>query len=107
MIRYSRYVEPDAPQQRTVPKSSSPKPRTIVVPQVQAATEPAPRTLDTNITPPTDATLLPGVEQLELTAPDNPPAKARKSRPVICKSKTQTADSSTAPALPLLTAFEV
>lgn len=107
MIRYSRYVEPDIPQQRAVPKSPSPKPRTVVVPQVQAATEPEPVSLDTHILQPADETLLPSVAQLELTAPDSPPPKARKGKPPVRKPKILPADSSTAPALPLLAAFEV
>ena len=68
MIRYSRFVEPEVPLQRVAPRSPSPKPRTIDVPQVQSATEPAPTSLHTDMLLPAIGTLLAGVEQLELTA---------------------------------------
>ena len=106
MIRYSRYVEPDLPQ-RAVPKSPSRKPRTVVVPPVQAATEPAPTSLTADMPQQAVENLVPGVEQRELTAPDNPPLKAKKTKPAMRKPKIQPDDSSTAKVLPLLAAFEV
>ena len=107
MIRYSRYVEPDVPQQRAVPKSPSPKPRTVVVSTGHAATEPAPTSLNTDRLHSAAETLSPGVEQLELTAPNGPPSKARKSKSSVRRPKTQPVDSRMAPVLPLLTGIEV
>jgi hypothetical protein len=107
MIRYSRYIEPDVPQQRAVPKSPSPKPRTVVVPPVQAATVSAPTSLKTDIPQRAVETLLTGVEQLELTALDSPPSKGKKGKPAPRKPKMPPVDSTTAPALPLLTQFEI
>lgn len=107
MIRYSRYVEPAVPQQRAVPKSPSPKPRTVVVSTEHAATEPAPTSPNTDRLHSAAVTLSPGVEQLELTAPDGPPSKARKSKSSVRRPKTQPADDGTAPAFPLLTGIEV
>jgi hypothetical protein len=104
MIRYSRFVEPDVSEQRAVPKS--PVPRTVIVPPLQAAVALAPTPLKADILQPVDETLLPGVEQLDLTAPDNPPPKAKKGKSVMRKPKMPPADSSTAPALPLLAQFE-
>jgi len=107
MIRYSRYVEPDVPQQRAAPISPSPKPRTVVVSTEHAATEPAPTSLNTDWLDPAAETLSPRVEQLELTAPEGPPPKAKKSKSHVRRPKTQPADSATTPALPLLTGIEV
>lgn len=106
MIRYSRFVEPEVPLQRVAPRSPSPKPRTIDVPQVQAATEPAPPSLDTDMLLPAIGTLLAGVEQLELTAPDSPLPKAKKGKPALRKPMVPPADGRAAPALPLLTGFD-
>jgi len=77
MIRYFRYVEPEVPQERVAPKS------------------------------PSNETLLAGVGHLELTAPDGPLRKAKKGKAALRKPKVPTTDGSTAPALPLLTGFEV
>jgi hypothetical protein len=107
MIRYFRYVEPEVPQERIAPKSQSPKPRAVVVPQVQVATEPAPISFNTDMSLPTNETLLAGVEQLQLTAPVGPLRKAKKGKPAPRKPKVPTTDGSTGPALPLLTGFEV
>ncbi|WP_426232343.1 hypothetical protein [Pararhizobium sp. DWP3-4] len=71
-----------------------------------AATEPAPTSLNTDKVQSAAETLSPGVEHLELTAPDGPPSKARKSKSSGRRPKTQPADSGTAPALPLLTGIE-
>jgi len=105
MIRYSRHIEPDIPQQRTAAISLSLSPRNVIVPQLEAGTEQVPTSLEVDMRQSAEETLLLGVEQLELTAPNRPPPEARKSKSLIRKPKKQPVDSSMAPAMPLLTAL--
>jgi hypothetical protein len=105
MIRYSRFVEPEVSDQRAAPKTT--KPRTVILPSLQAAAVLAPTALKPDVPQLADDALLPGVEGLELTARDNRPPKIKKGKSVMRKPKTPPADSGTAPALPLLAQFEI